>query len=330
MIIRIVDIGSNSVKASLYNVEAGVHRLVRRDKLDYSLGNAVFPRGAIPEAGLAKIAAFIAGPVRGANKPHFTFALATSAVRSAQNRDAFVKRLSEETGINVRVLSGAEESFLIHTGILSQAGAKGGGVIKTIDIGGGSAEVSWSRNGKYLFGRSYELGAIRVARRFASAKPYTWAGLRLIHDFALEEFRTHSPAEAPPADRAIGSSGNVRAIAHMRQRARGQAFTRHITAVTPGTLEDIAELAVGRTPADIAEIFDLQPARAKIIMPAVMVLLASLRHFGIRRLEIAEAGLREGAAAFWSRHGHLNLPVLEEHEREAKARSGKVRPKKKR
>lgn len=317
MIIRIVDMGSNSVKATLYAVEGGDHRLLRREKLDYSLGNAVFAGGTVPDEGLEKIAAFLANPgARAAERPHFTFALATSAVRSARNRDAFVKRLAEKSGTEIRVLSGAEESFLIHNGILSRAGVRPGEVIKTIDIGGGSAEVSWSRDGTYLFGRSYELGAIRLARRFFDGAAYTEEGLRRVYDHALSEFRAHSPAEAPAADRAIGSSGNVRAIGQMLKKVRAPAFGRRVPGVTPGTLDDIAEWATGLTPAGIAEAFDLPGERAQIVMPAVMVLLASLRHFGIRRLDIAEAGLREGAAAFWSRHGHLTLPVREDHDTE--------------
>jgi exopolyphosphatase/guanosine-5'-triphosphate,3'-diphosphate pyrophosphatase len=314
MIIRIVDIGSNSVKASLYRVEKGKHQLIGRDKLEYSLGAAVFPHGDIPDSGLAKIAAFIRGSKsrRGA-KANFTFALATSAVRSAKNRDTFVRRLSEKSGVAVRLLSGAEESFLIHGGILSRANPKPRGVIKTIDIGGGSAEVSWSRDGKYLFGRSYDLGAIRLARRFFSDKALTEATLAKVYDFALAEFRAFSSAEAPAAHRAIGSSGNIRAIAHMVGKVRAPAFRRRMPGITPGALEDISELCIGRTASEIASLFDLPLARARIIPAGVMVLLASLRHFGIRQLEIAEAGLREGAAVFWGRHGHLTLPVLEEH-----------------
>jgi exopolyphosphatase/guanosine-5'-triphosphate,3'-diphosphate pyrophosphatase len=319
MIIRIVDIGSNSVKASLYAVQGGQHRLLKRDKLDYSVGNAVFPQGSIPESGLQKIATFVksglSSKIRPAERPHFTFVLATSAVRSARNRDAFVARLSAETGIGVRVLSGAEESFLIHGGILSHAAPRPGEVVKTIDIGGGSAEVSWSRDGQYLFGRSYELGAIRLTRKFmGEGKAITRTDLQRVTDHALELFRAGSPAAAPAADRAIGSSGNVRAIAHMAAKVRGQTFSRLLPVITPGTLEDIVELSIGRTPAALAAAFDLPAARAPIIMPAVMVLLASLRHFGIPRLEIADSGLREGAAAFWSRNGHLNLPVMEDHE----------------
>lgn len=326
MIIRIVDIGSNSVKASLYAVQGGRHRLIKRDKLDYSVGNAVFPHGSIPEAGLRRIAGFVkagfTGKVRATEKPHFTFVLATSAVRSARNRDAFVARLAEETGVEIRVLTGAEESFLIHGGILSQAEPRRGEVIKTIDIGGGSAEVSWSRDGRYLFGRSYELGAIRLTRKFhGEGKPFTRENLRRVTEHALEAFRAGSPAEAPSADRAIGSSGNVRAIAFLAAKVRGQAFSRLMPDITPGTLEDIAEFSIGRTASSLATTFGLTPNRAAIIMSAVMVLLASMRHFGIARLEIAEAGLREGAAAFWSKSGHLNLPVLEDHEADQSPRA---------
>lgn len=340
MIIRIVDIGSNSVKASLYRIEKGKRRLIGRDKLDYSLGAAVFPHGDIPDAGLAKIAAFLVGKgSRRAARADFTFALATSAVRSARNRDAFVRRLSEKTGVAVRLLSGAEESFLIHGGILSQANPKPRGVIKTIDIGGGSMEVSWSRDGKYLFGRSYDLGAIRLARRFFGEntegsgrgdKAHTPETLAKVYEFALAEFRAHSPAEAPAAARAIGSSGNIRAIEHMVAKVRNPAYRRLVPGVTPGSLEDIAGLCAGRTAPEIAALFDLPLARARIIPAGIMVLLASLRHFGIRRLEIAEAGLREGAAAFWSRNGHLTIPVLEEHEPDSEHRRRKAPAKRKR
>ncbi len=311
MIIRIIDIGSNSVKASTYSVESGKHRLAAKQKLDYSLGNAVFPKGSVPDSGVGKISAFIKDVPRtpAGEKPHFTFILATSAVRSAQNRDDFTRRLAEETGYPVRVLSGAEESYLIHTGIIGQAGAKQGEVIKSIDIGGGSAEVSWSRGEDYLFGKSYELGAIRVARRFFDGKTITRDVVQQVHDHAMAELRANSPANAPVADRAIGSSGNLRAINAMMRKMRGTLMAREIPALTPGSLEDLIELTIGRTPGELASLFGIDPERSRIITPALVVLLTCLRHFDIRRLEITDSGLREGTARFWSMHGHLNLPV---------------------
>ena len=314
MIIRIIDIGSNSVKASLYSVEQGRHKMLSRDKLNYSLGNTVFSEGAIPENGIERVASFILTKPepRAQERAHFTFALATSAVRSASNRDVFVKKIQDKTGVEVRVLSGAEESYLIHTGIVSQAGAAASDVIKTIDIGGGSAEVSWSRGGSYLFGRSYELGAIRLARRFLNGKVFSREIFDRIRDHAAEEFLTRSPSSTQAANRAIGSSGNVRAIRRMAETVRAPEFLKSIAPITPGTLEDIVEAALNKTPAQIAENFGINPERAAIVMPAVAVLLAGMRHFDMQRLETTEAGLREGAVDFWSRNGHFNLPLKEE------------------
>ena len=325
MLIRIIDIGSNSVKASLYAIENGAHRLVDKDKLDYALGDAVFSEGSIPDSGAEKVADFIRSACdhKADGKVHFTFAVATSAVRSAKNREAFVKRVDQKTGFALRVLTGAEESFLIHIGITSSDPGKEGDTVKTIDIGGGSAEVSWSRAGKYLYGRSYELGAIRLANRFLKSTPFSRDEFERIYDHALEELKRRSPEKAPPADRAIGSSGNLRAISKMAQSLRGQAFSKLVPEVTAGTLEDLVELAAGRSPQNLAALFDLPLRRARIIMPAVLVLLASLRYFGINRLELSEAGLREGVAFFWGRHGHLNLPMGEEEPGEAEEKNGR-------
>ncbi len=312
MIIRVIDIGSNSVKASLYNVEQGKHRLLDKDKLDYALGDFVFSEGSIPESGFDKVATYIQRALteNSGEKPHFTFIIATSAVRSAKNRDAFVKKVEQKTEIPVRVLTGAEESYLVHIGVVNQTGAEG--IVKTIDIGGGSAEVAWSRDQRYLFGRSYELGAIRLTRRFLNGKPFTREIYERIYNHAWEEFHKRSPTEAPGADRAISSSGNIRAIVKMVEEVRSESFAKQIPEITPGALEDLLEIAVGRAPQNLTSLFDLNIERARIVIPAVLVLQASMRYFGIRRLEFTEAGLREGVAFFWSRHGHLNLPLEEE------------------
>jgi exopolyphosphatase/pppGpp-phosphohydrolase len=187
--------------------------------------------------------------------------------------------------------------------------------------------VSWSRNGRYLFGQSYELGAIRLTRKFlGNGQALTREAMQRVQDHALDQFRKRSPSEVPTADRAVAGSGNVRAIDKMAQSLRGNSFSKLLPEITIGTLEDLAEVAAGRTPQSLASLFDLNIERARIVMPAVMVLLASMRHFGIRRLETTESGLREGVAGFWSRHGHLNIPVSDSEEEshgEEPARNGR-------
>src|SRR3954465_15448893 len=145
MLIRIVDIGSNSIKASVYDVQNQDHKLVDKAKLSFSLGEEVFSGGSISDSAQDKVAGFIQALPNSFNgeKVHFTFVLATSAVRSARNKDAFARKIQQKAGLTPRILTGEEESFLIHMGIASKAGIGPQEIIKTIDIGGGSAEISW-------------------------------------------------------------------------------------------------------------------------------------------------------------------------------------------
>lgn len=313
MLIRIVDIGSNSIKSSVYEIAGQGHKLASKEKLQFSLGEEVFSGGSISEEAQEKVADFLKAlpEAEAGGRIQFTFTLATSAVRSARNKDAFVKRLQQRAGQQVRVLSGEEESFLIHMGIASKAGVGPQETLKTIDIGGGSAEISWSRGLAYLGGHSCDLGAIRLSKRFLKGgKALSREAAEQIRELALSELEAKAAGQGvPEGRRGIGSSGNIRAIAKMAACVRGQPFQKVVPEITPGSLEDVIEASLGRPPQAIQQLFDIPAERARIIMPAVVVLLCAMRRYGIPRLEVSEAGLREGAVFWWSRNGHLNLPA---------------------
>src|SRR3954471_16422787 len=92
-------------------------------------------------------------------------AVATSAVREAENRDVFLRRARDEAGIDVEVISGVEEARLIHLGVL-QAVPVYDQRLFLIDIGGGSTELLIGERGGGLASRSFKLGAVRLTNRF--------------------------------------------------------------------------------------------------------------------------------------------------------------------
>ena len=92
-------------------------------------------------------------------------AVATSAVREADNRDVFIDRAWAEAGVHVDVISGVEEARLIHLGVL-QAVPVFDRRLLLCDIGGGSTELLVGLRGEVLASRSLKLGAIRLTRRF--------------------------------------------------------------------------------------------------------------------------------------------------------------------
>ncbi len=311
MILKVVDIGSNSVKASLYSVENQTYKALEKFKLALSLGEQVFSKGHISDEAIDKIAHFIKNlpQEKSGEKVHFTFIVATSAVRSATNREMFVKKLQQKTDLQVRVLSGEEESFLIHMGIVHKVNPTPDEIIKTIDIGGGSVELSWSKGEQYLDGHSFDLGAIRLTENFPQGKIFTRETIKAISDWTTKEL-TSLKAKPPTATRAIGSSGNIRAIFKMVQALHSPAFLKLMPEITIGSIETLLEFSIGKSPQQLNAIFEIGPERANIIVSALCVLNICMRHFQMTRLSISESGLREGVVYYWSRHGHLTFPSV--------------------
>jgi exopolyphosphatase/guanosine-5'-triphosphate,3'-diphosphate pyrophosphatase len=97
-------------------------------------------------------------------------AVATSAVREAENRDEFLEAALAKASIKIEVISGVEEARLIHLGVL-QAVPVFDQQVLVIDIGGGSTEFIVGRGGDVLAARSLKVGAIRLTERFFRKEP---------------------------------------------------------------------------------------------------------------------------------------------------------------
>lgn len=91
--------------------------------------------------------------------------VATSAVREARNKHAFVRRMREVAGVDIEVLSGQEEACLIYQGVL-QALPVYDNTVLVVDIGGGSTEFVLGKAGKPLYATSLKLGHIRLSAQF--------------------------------------------------------------------------------------------------------------------------------------------------------------------
>ena len=155
-------------------------------------------------------------------------AVATSAVREAENAAEFLERARNEAGVEVEVISGVEEARLIHLGVL-QAVPVFDQRLVLIDIGGGSTEILVGEKGETLAAGSLKLGAIRLSRRF-------FRGDRL-HPGAVEGCRRHVRSALAPMVReverfgfevAIGSSGTAETVAAMANARTGRGAAAHL------------------------------------------------------------------------------------------------------
>jgi exopolyphosphatase/guanosine-5'-triphosphate,3'-diphosphate pyrophosphatase len=100
-----------------------------------------------------------------------TCVIATSAMRDAENRYEIIKKIKDDCGFEIELLSGEDESLWSYRGAMCGLSKEELQLeVGALDIGGGSTEVSFGRNGKYQHGQSINIGAVRITERFLSAR----------------------------------------------------------------------------------------------------------------------------------------------------------------
>jgi exopolyphosphatase/guanosine-5'-triphosphate,3'-diphosphate pyrophosphatase len=227
------------------------------------------------------------------------YAVATSAVREADNASVFLKRARKEAGVQVEVISGLEEARLIHLGVL-QAVPVFDTRLVLVDIGGGSTEILVGERGEILTSGSLKLGAIRLTRRFFKTDT--------LHPAALDSARRHVRATVAPMRRqvrrtgfevAVGSSGTIGAVAAMVQAAREPGapaprvwnnfeFTRKEVRAVVRALADAGSLENRR------RLPGLDDKRADIILGGAVILEQVMAELEITTMVVSDYALREG------------------------------------
>jgi len=225
-------------------------------------------------------------------------AVATSAIRDAENAKAFLAEARKRTQLPIRVLSREQEARYGYLAAVNSTTLSDGCML---DLGGGSMQLVGVRDRRAHESGSWRVGAVRMTERFlpngGPAKPRQ-----------LEALREHVATELQSATwlpktgrRLVGIGGTVRGLAAVAQRAEGlpsngvQGMT-----VTREALREIVERLAALPPSERASVPGVKPARADLILAGAVVLEGALRAGGFDALEATEAGLREGV--FFERH----------------------------
>lgn len=223
-------------------------------------------------------------------------AVATSAVREAENRDEFIRRARDEAGVEVEVIAGHEEARLIHLGVLQSLSLYDTPLL-LCDIGGGSTELLIGHRGETLSARSFKLGAIRITRRFFADGVTSKRTIERARKFVRATIAPFArDVAAHPFEVAVGCSGTIETLAAMALANGGTAVASlNGVSFTRSQLgEVIGRLAAAETPAARAELPGMDRSRADIIVGGAIILEQVMAGLGIESMTISDYALREG------------------------------------
>ena len=296
-----VDIGSNSVRMEAAEVEDGAPpRILASERQVTRLGASVFRAGRISQESMD----MICGVLNAMSQQYKRLdvkavrAVATAAVRDAGNQHEFIARASAALGTDVEIISGQEESRLIHLGVKSRwPHPKERFLI--IDIGGGSAEIILSENERIGQAFSKPLGALRLQELFLKSDPPRPTELHRLGEYIEERIGSAvRRIGAARIDRVVGTSATasavVCAINRIPRARRDESDRRRATTAQVRKLyRDISNLDIVAR----QKIPGIGPRRAEIIIPGTAVLLHVLEAFRMPALFYSAAGVRDGIIA---------------------------------
>jgi exopolyphosphatase/guanosine-5'-triphosphate,3'-diphosphate pyrophosphatase len=284
MRVGVIDLGTNSTRLLVAEVEDGRVDEVARDTTITRLGESVDERRKLLPTAVARVRNVLSGYRRelerlGAER---VLVLATSSVRDAENGEAFLGEIEWSYGFTTRLLSGEEEADLTRRGVAGGRELDPDALV--LDIGGGSTELITEREQI-----SIDMGSVRVTERFLHSDPPTGEEL----DAAAHAVRELLP-ELQPAE-AIGVAGTITSIAALElgeydpERIDGYRLSR---AAVEAQLERLASLPL----AERRELPGLDPDRAPVIVAGAVIVDEVMKRYDLDELEVSERDLLHGAA----------------------------------
>lgn len=297
--LAVIDIGTNSIHMVLAEILPDADfKILDRFKDVTRLGNGVFATRRLSEESMTRAMDVLKTLVTLARNKGFEriVAVATSAVREAQNGGDFVAFIMERLGLRVRVISGTEEARLIFLGVNHSIALPDGPTL-VVDIGGGSVELIVGNREGLIHGKSLKLGAIRLAEQFLPRTPPTESMMHALNDAVLAHLRdalgSFKMKKVHSLIATSGMAGNVGEVVHLRQT--GRPLPQHNLAKI--LLRDIrsleAELAKSTVKARLA-IPGLDPKRVDTLLPTAVVLRCLLELCGLHEITLCDKAIREG------------------------------------
>jgi exopolyphosphatase / guanosine-5'-triphosphate,3'-diphosphate pyrophosphatase len=294
-----IDIGTNSLHMIVVRVRPDLSfEVIDREKEMVRLGaGGLDGRALTPEAmhtALQVLSKF--SRLAESHRVDETVAVATSAVREAENGGEFLKTVGSETGVRPRVISGTEEARLIHMAAAYGVG-RPGEIIVVIDIGGGSVEVTRGAGADVDLGRSFKLGVIRLTERFVKSDPLAGRDERKLVRYIRSEAGEYLDQIARAGfDRVIGTSGTILSLGAVAAAENGRA------AVGPLRNRRVPAKQLHRirrtlTAIDIEKrlrVPGLEPRRVDLAPTGAILLDTLLDGLGATDITLCDLSLREG------------------------------------
>ncbi|MBE5747044.1 MAG: hypothetical protein E7352_02575 [Clostridiales bacterium] len=276
----VIDIGSNSVRLMFVADGKVLYKSLHTTRLGEGLvEKPILLPAAIERTALAVADFYQVAKREGADG---VFAFATAAVRSAQNRMAFLARVKELCPLDIEVVSGEEEAEL---GVLGALGKRDGGVV---DIGGASTEIVVKSRGKLVYKKSLDIGVVRLKDGYGR-------DAQAIEKVALEAVDEFGRLPATELFCGIGGTATTLAAQYLGlETYQSDKITG--MEISVDALKTLTDKLSAMTLEEVAALPCMPKGRADVIVGGAILLTTLMQKLGISVLTVSDRDNLEGYA----------------------------------
>jgi exopolyphosphatase/guanosine-5'-triphosphate,3'-diphosphate pyrophosphatase len=292
--IAAIDVGSNAMRLAIARVgSAGRYEIIYSARESVRLGHDVFTTGRITPATMTaaleafrrfriQLSRYAVGPFK---------AVATSAVREAENGMAFTALVEKRHRIGISVITPEEEARLVHLAVKERVNLDGKPVL-LVDIGGGSVEITLGNKNGIISTRSYAAGSVRLLRLLERRRPND-SGLDQLVDRCVDVTRRRLRKDlgGEKVNLCIATGGSMESLGEIR---RVLWKTNDSSRISFMELASMARKIRALSVAERVERFRLRPDRADVISPAAVVLQKIVQQTGVQEILIPRVSVKDG------------------------------------
>ncbi len=301
----LIDLGTNSARLLVVRInENKSYTILNQQRIMVRLGEGEFVKHRLKKEAMERtilVLSQFASVARNLGAEEI-YAVATSATRDAENRDAFLERVRREAEVDLKVISGLEEARLIYLGVSRGMHLREDTAL-FVDIGGGSTELIVGNQAEHFLLDSLKLGAVRLSSLFflpEETGPVSPDRYALLQQYV----RNTSPRSVQrirkfDLDLAVGSSGTMETLgeiaARMKERKQknGDPDEQERT-VTFRQMGDLVRQLCALPLEERKRIPGMMPERADIIVAGAAIAHTLMEDLGVEKIRISPRGLRHG------------------------------------
>lgn len=297
--IAIIDLGTNTFHLLIAEKSGDKANIIFKDKSSVKIGQGGITKGFISEEAFER-ALMTLKRFKGIIDFHEiteVYAIATSAVRNARNGAEFIKKIKEQTGIEIRTITGDQEAELIYEGVRWGIDL-GSSTSLIMDIGGGSVEFIICNSEKIFWKESFEIGGQRMLEMFHKSDPITAEETQSLYNYLDNKLSSLIAASGQykPVT-LVGASGAFDTLCDIDVIRKGKFFSLEKEKEYLLPLEDFHTIATGivsKTKAGRMNIPGMIEMRVDMIVVACELIRFVLQKVNISDIRICSFALKEG------------------------------------